>query len=60
MRTVNAARLLGAECILTGISPIIAQTLVTIGVDLGSIKTVATLNHGLESALKKLDMRIIP
>jgi anti-anti-sigma regulatory factor len=59
MRTVDAARLLGAECILTGISPVIAQTLVTIGVDLGSIKTMANLNSGLESALKNLNMRII-
>jgi anti-anti-sigma regulatory factor len=59
MRTVDAARLLGAECILTGISPIIAQTLVTIGVDLGRITTMATLNMGLESALKNLNLHII-
>jgi anti-anti-sigma regulatory factor len=59
MRTVEAARLMGAECILTGISPIIAQTLVTIGVNLGSIQTRATLKNGLESALKNLNMRVI-
>jgi anti-anti-sigma regulatory factor len=59
MRTVEAARLLGAECILTGISPVIAQTLVTVGIDLGSIKTEGTLKNGLESALKKLSMRVI-
>jgi anti-anti-sigma regulatory factor len=59
MRTVEAARLLGAECILTGISPVIAQTLVTIGVNLRSIKTRATLKNGLESALKNLNMRVI-
>jgi anti-anti-sigma regulatory factor len=59
MRTVEAARLLGAECILTGISPVIAQTLVTVGVNLGSIKTRATLKNGLESALKNLTMRVI-
>ena len=59
MRTVDAARLLGAECILTGISPIIAQTLVTIGVDLGRITTLATLNMGLDFALKNLNMQII-
>jgi anti-anti-sigma regulatory factor len=56
---VEAARLLGAECILTGISPVIAQTLVTVGIDLGSIKTRATLKNGLESALKNLNMRVI-
>ncbi|HWQ72117.1 MAG TPA: STAS domain-containing protein [Desulfitobacteriaceae bacterium] len=58
IRTVEAARMLGAECILTGISPVIAQTLVTVGVNLGSIKTGATLKNGLESALKKLRMRV--
>ncbi|MDD2233989.1 MAG: STAS domain-containing protein [Desulfitobacteriaceae bacterium] len=58
MRTVEAARLLGAECILTGISPVIAQTLVTVGVNLGRIKTRATLKNGLESALKNLNMRV--
>jgi hypothetical protein len=58
MRTVEAARLLGAECILTGISPIIAQTLVTVGVNLGNIKTGTTLKNGLESALKNLNMRV--
>jgi Anti-anti-sigma regulatory factor (antagonist of anti-sigma factor) len=58
MRTVEAARLLGAQCILTGISPIIAQTLVTVGVNLGSIKTRATLKNGLESALKNLNMKV--
>jgi Anti-anti-sigma regulatory factor (antagonist of anti-sigma factor) len=60
MRTVEAARLLGAECILTGISPIIAQTLVTVGINLGSIQTRATLKNGLESALNNLNMRIAP
>jgi rsbT co-antagonist protein RsbR len=59
MRTVEAARLLGAECILTGISPVIAQTLVTVGVNMGSIKTRATLKNGLESALKNLSMQVI-
>jgi rsbT co-antagonist protein RsbR len=59
MRTVEAARLLGAECILTGISPIIAQTLVTVGINLSSIQTRATLKNGLESALNSLNMRVI-
>ncbi|HWQ89502.1 MAG TPA: STAS domain-containing protein [Desulfitobacteriaceae bacterium] len=58
MRTVEAARLLGAECILTGISPIIAQTLVTLGINLGNILTRATLKNGLESALNNLGMLV--
>lgn len=59
MRTVEAARLLGAECILTGISPVIAQTLVMVGIDLSGIQTRATLKNGLESALNNLKMQIV-
>lgn len=59
MRTVEAARLLGAECILTGISPVIAQTLVLMGVNLSGIKTKATLKNGLELALHNLNMQIV-
>ncbi len=52
MKTVEAAELLGARCILTGISPAIAQTLVHLGVDLGHITTSATLRIGLQQALR--------
>jgi len=40
VQTVEASRLLGATVIVTGLSPEIAQTLVTIGVDLGKMNTV--------------------
>jgi rsbT co-antagonist protein RsbR len=59
MRTVEAARLLGAECILTGISPAIAQTLVLVGIDLSGIQTRATLKNGLELALNNLNRQIV-
>lgn len=59
MRTVEAARLLGADCILTGISPAIAQTLVLVGIDLSGIQTRATLKNGLELALQNLNIKII-
>lgn len=59
MRTVEAARLLGADCILTGISPVIAQTLVLVGVNMGGIQTRGTLKTGLELALKNLNMQIV-
>lgn len=52
MKTVEAAELLGTRCILTGISPAIAQTIVHLGVDLGHITTAATLKIGLQQALK--------
>ena len=51
MKTVAAARLMGAECIISGIRPQIAQTIVHLGVDLGSVITKATLAGALQVAL---------
>ncbi|WP_287158380.1 PAS domain S-box protein [Chloroflexus sp.] len=51
IRAAQAARMLGAEVVLTGISPEIAQTLVHIGADLGAMKTKATLQEGIRYAL---------
>ncbi len=50
VQTVEAARLMGASTILTGLSSEIAQTLVDLGVDLGMVKTVGDLQGGLVEA----------
>ena len=50
VQTVDASRLMGAGVIITGLSPEIAQTLVTIGVDLTKMNTVGDLQGGLEMA----------
>ena len=50
VQAVEASRLMGATAILTGLSSRIAQTLVDLGVDLGTIKTVGDLQGGLEEA----------
>lgn len=50
VQTVEAARLMGATAIVTGISPEIAQTLVVLGVNLSTVKTVADLQTGIEQA----------
>jgi rsbT co-antagonist protein RsbR len=50
VQTVEASRLLGATVIVTGLSPEIAQTLVTIGVDLAKMNTVGDLQGGIEEA----------
>lgn len=52
-KTVTSARLLGAECILSGISPAIAQTIVHLGIDLSSIKTKATLQDAMIHCMKQ-------
>ncbi|TAL12196.1 MAG: STAS domain-containing protein [Nitrospirae bacterium] len=57
--TVAAARLLGATVIMTGVSAEIAQTLVTIGVDLGKMNTVGDLQGGIEEAERLLGYKVI-
>jgi rsbT co-antagonist protein RsbR len=54
VQTVDASRLMGASVILTGLSPTIAQTLVTLGVDLSKIHTIGDLQGGLEEAERLL------
>jgi rsbT co-antagonist protein RsbR len=58
VQTVDAARLLGASVIVTGLSSEIAQTLVTIGVDLTKIITVGDLQGGIEEAERKLGYKV--
>ena len=53
MKTVTAARLMGAECIISGIRPQIAATIVHLGVDLGGIATKATLADAFVLALQR-------
>jgi rsbT co-antagonist protein RsbR len=52
IKTVTAARLMGARCILTGVSPSIAQTMVQLGIDLTEITTRAQMADGIRLALE--------
>jgi rsbT co-antagonist protein RsbR len=54
LKTVVAARLMGAECIVSGIRPQIAQTIVALGIEFGDIVTKATLADALRHALRGL------
>src|SRR5690349_6592596 len=58
VQTVEASRLMGATVIVTGLSSEIAQTLVTIGVDLGKMNTVGDLQGGIEEAERLLGYRV--
>jgi len=58
LKTVAAARLMGADCILSGIRPQIAQTIVHLGVDLGDIITKATLADAFAVALKRMGLGV--
>ncbi|GGZ96901.1 STAS domain-containing protein [Streptomyces echinoruber] len=59
MKTVQAARLMGAECIVSGIRPAIAQTIVHLGLDLGTVVTRAGLADALGYALGRLGAGIV-
>jgi rsbT co-antagonist protein RsbR len=59
VQTVDASRLMGATVIVTGLSPEIAQTLVTIGVDLTKMTTVGDLQGGIEEAERLLGYHVI-
>lgn len=59
VQTVRACRLMGAEAIITGVSPRIARTLVDLGVDLTMLKTVGDLQGGLEEAERVLGYKVI-
>jgi rsbT co-antagonist protein RsbR len=58
LKTVGAARLLGAECIVSGIRPQVAQTIVSLGIEFGDIATKATLADALAYALSRTGQRV--
>nr|BDT33657.1 STAS domain-containing protein [Myxococcus sp. MH1] len=57
IKMVGSARLLGAYCVVTGIRPAIARTLVQIGVDLREVKTLGSLKEGLRDCFLHLNGR---
>lgn len=59
MKMVRAVRLLGAECFITGVSPLIAQTITHIGVELTGIKTLRNLSEGLRGAFEFMHYKVV-
>jgi rsbT co-antagonist protein RsbR len=59
IQAARSVRLLGAEIVLVGIRPEIAQTIVQLGVDLSGIATMADLQGGVAYALERLDLAIV-
>jgi len=59
IKTVTAARLMGADCIISGIRPQIAQTIVHLGVGLGDVTTKASLADAFLIALSRAGLRIV-
>ncbi len=59
IQTVDAARLMGATAIVTGVSPEVAQSLVGLGIGLGNVTTVADLEGGIEEADRLLGLQVV-
>lgn len=59
IQAADAVRLVGAKCMLVGIRPEIAQTIVTLGIDLNQITTKNTLKKGIEAALELTNRKIV-
>ncbi|MDF1511284.1 RsbT co-antagonist protein RsbRA [Robertmurraya sp. DFI.2.37] len=59
IQAADAVRLVGARCMLVGIRPEIAQTIVNLGIDLNQITTKNTLKKGMEAALELVNKKII-
>jgi rsbT co-antagonist protein RsbR len=58
LKTVTAIRLMGAECIISGVRPQIAQTIVHLGIDLEGVQTKATLADALSAALRQIGVEV--
>lgn len=58
IKVTKATRLMGCECLLSGLSPAIAQTIVELGIDVGVVQTRATLRDALEEAFRKVGIEI--
>ena len=59
IETVTAVRMLGAQVVLTGVRPTLAQTLVHLGIDLSHIVTRASMSAGLRVALELLELQVV-
>lgn len=59
IKTITAAGLMGAECILSGISPTIAQTIVHLGIDLTGVNTKSSMMEAIQYAIRANGQRIV-
>ena len=57
IKVTKATRLMGCECTISGVSPAIAQTIVELGIDVGKVKSTATMQDALSDAFNRLDLK---
>jgi rsbT co-antagonist protein RsbR len=59
IQAADAVRLVGAKCMIVGIRPEIAQTIVTLGINLEQVLTTSTMQKGMEKALELTERTIV-
>ena len=60
IKITKATKLMGCECLLSGISPAVAQTIIQLGINMSSIRTNSTLSDALQDAFSILNLKVIP
>jgi rsbT co-antagonist protein RsbR len=58
IKITKATRLMGCQCIISGISPAVASTIVQLGIDMGEVKTNSTLRDALEQAFTMMNFEV--
>jgi rsbT co-antagonist protein RsbR len=59
IKITKATRLMGCESTISGVSPAIAQTIVQLGIDIGTVKTTATMMDAIDKAFQRQNLQII-
>ena len=59
MKAIDASRLMGADCIISGIRPEIANTIVHLGLDLSRVKTKSSMSRALQDAFTMLNLKVV-
>ena len=60
IKITKATRLMGCESTISGLSPAIAQTIVQLGIDVGTVKTTSTMMDALDKAFQRQNLQVIP
>jgi rsbT co-antagonist protein RsbR len=58
IKITKATKLMGCECILSGITPAVAQTIIQLGINMDTVKTKSTLSDALAEAFKILNLEV--
>jgi len=58
IKITKATRLMGCECVISGVSPAIAETMVELGIDVGTVRTTGTLMDAIADAFKRMGLSI--